>query len=329
MRSVTNMDDRLGIAVAGTILVDKIKGISAYPDCGQLVQILSQEKAVGGLVPNVGVDLKKIDPTLSVYAYGKVGNDEEGDYIIDVLSNNGVDCENIIRDKDESTSYTDVMSVVGGQRTFFTYPGTSSTYGFDDIDFRKMTAKILHLGYFLLLDKIDGGDGEKILKAAEEAGVKTSIDLVSENSDRYNLVIPCLKYTDYLIINELEAAKMAGMDPDPNNLEAIARKLMAMGVKEKVIIHMKDRGVCLSKEGFTLMPAYAATKEYIKGKTGAGDAFCSGALLGIYKGLSDYDILDLASMAAVASLRTADATSGVVSYDELCELCKDLGREEI
>lgn len=323
------MDDRLGIAVAGTILVDKIKGISAYPDCGQLVQILSQEKAVGGLVPNVGVDLKKIDPTLSVYAYGKVGNDEEGDYIIDVLSNNGVDCENIIRDKDESTSYTDVMSVVGGQRTFFTYPGTSSTYGFDDIDFRKMTAKILHLGYFLLLDKIDGGDGEKILKAAEEAGVKTSIDLVSENSDRYNLVIPCLKYTDYLIINELEAAKMAGMDPDPNNLEAIARKLMAMGVKEKVIIHMKDRGVCLSKEGFTLMPAYAATKEYIKGKTGAGDAFCSGALLGIYKGLSDYDILDLASMAAVASLRTADATSGVVSYDELCELCKDLGREEI
>lgn len=329
MRSVTNMDDRLGIAVAGTILVDKIKGISAYPDCGQLVQILSQEKAVGGLVPNVGVDLKKIDPTLPVYAYGKVGNDEEGDYIIDVLSNNGVDCENIIRDKDESTSYTDVMSVVGGQRTFFTYPGTSSTYGFDDIDFSKMTAKILHLGYFLLLDKIDGGDGERILKAAEEAGVKTSIDLVSENSDRYNLVIPCLKYTDYLIINELEAAKMAGMDPDPNNLEAIARKLMAMGVKEKVIIHMKDRGVCLSKEGFTLMPAYAATKEYIKGKTGAGDAFCSGALLGIYKGLSDYDILDLASMAAVASLRTADATSGVVSYDELCELCKDLGREEI
>ena len=91
----------------------------------------------------------------------------------------------------------------------------------------------------------------------------------------------------------------------------------------------KDRGVCLSDEGFTLMPAYAASKEFIKGKTGAGDAFCSGALLGIYKGLSDYDILDLASQAAVASLRTADATSGVVSRKELNELCKDLGREEI
>lgn len=323
------MAERCGIAVAGSILVDKIKGISAYPDCGQLVQIKSMEKAVGGLVPNVGIDLKKIDPELPVFAYGKVGSDEEGDYIIEVLSNNGVDCENVIRDQSEATSYTDVMSVVGGQRTFFTYPGTSSTYGYEDIDFSKMTAKILHLGYFLLLDKIDNGDGEKILKAAKDAGVKTSIDLVSENSDRYNLVIPCLKYTDYLIINELEAAKMAGMEPDAENLEAIARKLMAMGVKEKVIIHMKDRGVCLSDEGFTLMPAYAASKEFIKGKTGAGDAFCSGALLGIYMGLSDYDILDLASQAAVASLRTADATSGVVSRKELNELCKDLGREEI
>ena len=67
------MAERSGIAVAGSILVDKIKGISAYPECGQLVQIISQEKAVGGLVPNVGIDLKKIDPTLPVFAYGKVG----------------------------------------------------------------------------------------------------------------------------------------------------------------------------------------------------------------------------------------------------------------
>ena len=323
------MAEKCGIAVAGSILVDKIKGISAYPECGQLVQIKSMEKAVGGLVPNVGVDLKKIDPALPVFAYGKIGADEEGEYIVDVLSSNGVDCENIIRDENEATSYTDVMSVIGGQRTFFTYPGTSSTYGFEDIDFEGMNAKILHLGYFLLLDKIDGGDGEKILKAAQDAGVKTSIDLVSENSDRYNLVLPCLKYTDYLIINELEAAKMAGMEPEAENLEAIARKLMGMGVKEKVIIHMKDRGVCLSKDGFTLMPAYAASKEYIKGKTGAGDAFCAGALYGIYNEFSDYDILDTASMAAVASLRTADATSGVVSLDELKKLCDNLGREEI
>ena len=323
------MGERCGIAVAGSILVDKIKGISAYPESGQLVQIKSMEKSVGGCVPNVAVDLKKIDPDMPVYAYGKIGDDEEGKYIINVLSSNGVDTANIICDEKEATSYTDVMSVIGGQRTFFTYPGTSASYSINDIDFDKMTAKILHLGYFLLLDKIDNGDGEKILKKAQEAGVKTSIDLVSENSDRYTLVLPCLKYTDYLIINELEAGKLAGIEPEPENLRAIAEKLMEMGVREKVIIHMKDRGVCLSKDGYTLMPAYAVDKDYIKGKTGAGDAFCSGALLGIYMDLSDYEILDLASMAAVSSLSTADATSGIKSRTELIEMSKSLSREII
>ena len=221
------------------------------------------------------------------------------------------------------------MSIIGGQRTFFTYAGSGAKFCYDDIDFDSMTAKILHLGYFLLLDKIDNGDGEKILKEAHQRGIKTSIDLVSENSDRYNLVLPCLKYTDYLIVNELEAGKMAEIEPEPENLEKIARKLMSLGVREKVIIHMKDRGVCLSKEGYTVMPAYAVDKDYIKGKTGAGDAYCAGCLIGIYMGMSDNEILDLGSMAAISSLSAKDATSGVLDLEGLKKLCSNLKREEI
>ena len=124
----------------------------------------------------------------------------------------------------------------------------------------------------------------------------------------------------------VEAAKMAGMEPDAENLEAIARSLMDMGVKEKVIIHMKDRGVCLSKDGFTLMPAYAATKEYIKGKTGAGDAFCAGALVGIYRGWSDREMLEFASACAVMSLGKADATSGLKAEAEITAYCSRFER---
>ena len=65
-----------------------------------------------------------------------------------------------------------------------------------------------------------------------EKGIKTSIDLVSENSDRYNLVLPCLPFTDYLIINELEAARLTGMEADISNLSKIAVKLLDLGVRE-------------------------------------------------------------------------------------------------
>ncbi|MBQ9805099.1 MAG: hypothetical protein IJW49_01125 [Clostridia bacterium] len=65
-------------------------------------------------------------------------------------------------------------------------------------------------------------------------------------------------------------------------------------------------------------------KGYIQGTTGAGDAFCSGALVGIYYGKADEEILNIARMAAAASLRTVDATSGLCSLDELYELAKTL-----
>lgn len=317
------MNNKTGIAVAGTILVDKLNEIGAYPASGELTKILSVSRAVGGAVPNVGIDIKRVDPTIPVCAIGKIGNDAEGDFLVNTLEENGVDASLLVRG-DKPTSFTDVMSIVGGQRTFFTYPGACADFGVDDVDFDKLDAKMLHLGYFLLLDKVDGGDGEKILKAAQERGIKTSIDLVSENSDRYYIVKSCLKYTDNVIINELEAGMIAGIEPSHENLEKTARAIKDMGVSERVIIHMPETGVCLSDNGFFELPSWELPKGFIKGKTGAGDAFCAGALIGIYRGLDEMGILTLAQKSATASLSAADAIGGMVSEAEIDAILKEM-----
>ena len=317
-----------GIAVVGSILVDEINEISSYPKSGELTKIKNVQKSVGGCVPNVAIDLKRICPELQVKAVGKIGADENGEYVKDVLSQNGVELENIALGADK-TSFTEVMSVTGGQRTFFTYAGASADFGVDDVDLNGLNVKMLHLGYFLLLDKIDSGDGEKMLKMAQEKGIKTSIDLVSENSDRYSLVLPCLKYVDNLIINEVEAGAMTGIEPKRENLVEIAKKLKSYGVSERVIIHTPELGVCVSETGVELVPAYALPENFIVGTTGAGDAFCAGALLGIYQEKTDKEILQFASGAAVAALSKADATSGLCTEQEIEEMCKGLKRKEI
>ena len=69
------------IAIAGSILVDKINEISAYPNAGELTKIRSVKKAVGGCVPNVAIDLKKMATDLIVKAVGKIGADEEGEFV--------------------------------------------------------------------------------------------------------------------------------------------------------------------------------------------------------------------------------------------------------
>lgn len=323
------MTGRRGIAIGGTIIIDKINEISAYPEIGELTKIKSVSYAMGGCVPNVGLDLKKLRPSLDVLALGKIGKDANGEFALKSLKDGGLDISGIAENENDATSFTEVMSITNGQRTFFTYPGASADLGFDDIDFDKINSKILHLGYFLLLDKIDAGDGLKILKEASLRGIKTSIDLVSENSDRYSLVIPCLKYTDYLIVNEIEASKMAGIEPLDENLEAIAKKLMSLGVREKVIIHKSDRAVALSKESFTTVPSLNVSKDEIAGTTGAGDAFCAGALLSIYDGKSDKEILEFASSVALVSLFSKDATSGIVCEDKVKEISKKYDRKKI
>lgn len=317
------MINRCGIALAGSLLVDKLNEISAYPAEGELTKILSVFRAVGGCVPNTGIDIKRVDPTITVKAIGKIGNDGEGAFLVNTLKENGVDTS-LIKAGDMPTSFTDVMSVTGVQRTFFTYPGACSDFGFEDIDFDSLDVKMLHLGYFLLLDKIDNGDGKRILQKAQEMGIKTSIDLVSENSDRYSLVADCLKYVDNVIINEHEAGMITGIEPKRENLEEIARKLKQMGVNERVIIHMPELGVCLSDNGYFEIPSFKLPKGFIKGKTGAGDAFCAGALIGIYRDLDEISILTLANKSATASLSAPDAISGMVSESEIDVMLKEM-----
>ena len=312
--------------MAGTVLVDKINEIKGYPACGELTQISRVEKSVGGCVPNVAVDLKKINPDLDVLAIGKIGNDEDGAYVSDVLKTAGVDVSGFVTDEHERTSFSEVMSVLNGQRTFFTYPGTSAAFGYGDIDFDTLTCKILHLGYFLLLEKVDHGDGLRILQEAQARGIKTSIDLVSENSDRYSLVLPCLPYTDYLIVNENEAGKLTGIEPTDENMKAIALRLQELGVREKIVIHKPEYSVCLSKTAYTVVPSYNIPDTYIQGTTGAGDAFCAGTLIGIYKDRSDTEILEFASACAVMALGKADATSGLIPEDEINTYCKQFVR---
>ncbi len=320
------MGKREGIAVVGTLLVDNLFEISAYPAEGELTKIRSVSLACGGLVPNNGIGLKKIAPTLPVLAVGKVGQDDAGNHALRVMREAGVDVSLVKVSESERTSFTDVMSVAGGQRTFFTYPGACATFGIADVPFDDLSCEMLHLGYFLLLDQVDAGDGLAILKEAKARGIKTSIDLVSENSDRYAVVLPCLPFVDNLIINELEAGKLAGLEPTDENLDAIANKLLELGVRERVIIHQPALGLCATREGIVRLPSCKLPKGYVKGKTGAGDAFCSGALVAISEGAAPLEILELAEAAAVASLTAPDATSGLYEKSLLLENIRKFDR---
>ena len=303
------------VVAAGSILVDKINEIGAYPKPGELTQIRALSRVPGGLVPNTGCDVHILDPEVPVAAFGAVGDDDDGRFVVAELRRRGLDTTGVVV-KAAATSFTDVMSVPGGERTFFTYPGASADWGFDDFPFENVSeGDLVLLGYFLLLAKIDAGDGLRILQELKRRGVETAIDLVSANSDRYRLVRECLPYVDHLIVNEIEAARIAGAEWE---LRAVAAKLLELGVRKRDVIHMPEKGVSLLKDGtWTEALSVKLPKGFIKGKTGAGDAYCAGCLVGIFNRLPEREILELGGTAAVGALSAPGAVEGMRSVSEL------------
>jgi len=295
------------IVVAGSIIVDKINEIPGYPREGELVQIRACSKVPGGLVPNTGSDIHILDPEIPVSAFGAVGDDDEGRLVVAELRRRGLNTAGVVIKK-PATSFTEVMSVRDGERTFFTYPGASAEWGYEDFPFAQINeGDIVLLGYFLLLAKIDAGDGKRILEELKRRGAKTAIDLVSEDSERYALVREALPYVDYLIINEVEAKRLGEISTPV------------------LIVHSPEEGI-FYRDGVEVarLPSFKLPKNFIKGKTGAGDAYCAGCLVGIYRGLTEKEILNCGRIAATGSLSAPGATEGMKNFKELKQLCSSI-----
>lgn len=332
------MEDNMnkGIAIAGSLIVDKNKSIDTYPEKGMLVKISGVLDNVGGCVPNTIVDIAKIDNTVPLKAYGKIGRDGEGAFLIKTLCDNGVNTDGIVYSDNLSTSFTDVMNVTStGERTFFQCPGACADFGIDDIDVDLLDCDIFHAGYILLLDKFDELDADygtvmaKLLAKVQEKGIKTSIDVVSEEGERFSkLVPPALKYCNYSIINEIEGGRAVGINPRDKdgkiiveNIEKILAKFFELGVKDLAVIHCPEGGFAMDKTGkFVVVPSLELPKGYIKGSVGAGDAFCAGVLYSIYKGFDLEKTVEIGNLAAAANLSEIDSISGLRSLEKLMEL---------
>ena len=330
------------ITLAGNILVDSVKTIPSWPEQGMLAPIASMRRSVGGAVCNTGIDLKTLDPRLEVAALGKVGRDDNGDFAVATLRERGLDVSGISR-VDVPTTFTDVFTVATtGQRTFFNMHGADSRLTPDDVDPAALGCDIFHLGYLLLLDGLDAPDGEYGTKAARllakvrAAGIRTSVDIVSEQSERFARVVrPALRHCDYLIVNEFEGGWAAGLPCRDaaggireQALADIAGRLLELGVRERVVLHCPETSVACDAAGNTAsLPSLDLPAGWIRGTVGAGDAFCAGVLHSVLRGGDLEAGLRLGSCAAAANLGSVDATGGALPLEETLALEAKFGRK--
>jgi len=329
---------RSGLIAGGNWIIDQVKLIDVYPQPEQLANIRSQAQGTGGAPYNVLIDLARLGARMPLIGAGLVGKDALGGVILDDCKKHNIDTRFLRTTAEAPTSYTDVMTEIGhGRRTFFHNRGANALWTGEDIDFSKTKARIFHLGYLLLLDALDSPDkrfGTKaaaLLARAQEAGLKTSVDVVSEDSDRFpKIVTPALKHVDYCILNEIEAGKTTGFrirqadgKLDTVALRHAAGALLQHGVKELVVIHFPEGGFARTRKGEDFWhSSLNLPAKFIAGTAGAGDAFCAGILFGLHEGWDIPRCLLTAVCAAAASLSDPTCTAGVKPLKTALSLAK-------
>lgn len=326
---------RNGILAGGNWIVDAVKIIDTWPQQDALANIFSTSKGTGGSPFNVLVDLGIMGVDFPLAAVGLVGDDSNGQWIIEQCAALGIDTEELQKTASAPTSFTDVMTVQSnGRRTFFHARGANALLDSSHFDFAETRARIFHLGYLLLLDRLDlpsathGTVAAEVLARAQAAGLKTSIDVVSEDSDRFGkIVLPALKHVDVCIMNEFEAGRVTGRTIrdrevlDRAELRRAMEELLAAGVRERVVVHFPEGGCALGVDGaWHEHGSVRLPDDYIKGAAGAGDAFTAGVLLGWHEGRPVGEALRIGVCAAAANLSSETCTGGLRSLDECLAL---------
>jgi sugar/nucleoside kinase (ribokinase family) len=322
-----------GILCAGTILVDAGKVIDAYPALDHFATIEQVCMSTGGPGLNMAVDLRMLGAAFPIAMIGAIGDDEHGAFLLAECARLGIGTAGVRTLAGAVTSFTDAMvERAGGRRTMFHHSGANARFDASAADLESSGARMLHAGapgiHPIMDSRLPGGDNgwSVLLRRAQGAGLHTNMELVSlEPGRQAEVALPCLPYLDSIVINELEAGALTGIDAsapaadgpvDWGAVEAMAVGLIERGVSVLAVVHFPAGCVAAAPGGRTWRQGSVRLPPgQVRSTTGAGDAFAAGVILGLHEGWPIERCLRLAVASAAACVRSPTTSAGIKSAE--------------
>lgn len=298
------------VVCAGIVVADVWgRPIDTQPEHGRLMLVDEMGMSIGGCAANTGIGLAKLGVDTAII--GKVGNDGFGGFVREAMAAEGVDTSGIAVTDEASSSATMIMIDSSGERTFLHCIGANATMKPSDIDMGLVGgADIFHFAGALVMPGFDGEPAASVMEAAQQAGTKTALDVVWDDTGRWmELLEPILPHTDIFLPSFPEAIEITGRDTP----EEAAEVLMDHGVKT-VALKMGEEG-CYVRTADREIRAPAFRVNVVDG-TGSGDAFVAGFLLGTLAGWDLEDVAHMANAVGAMCVTAAGATAGLRSFGE-------------
>ncbi len=301
------------VACVGIYVADALaKPVDEMPERGKLVLFDQLELHTGGCANNTAIALSRLG--VPTRALGMVGQDAFGDFVLQRLTEAGVDTEGMIR-TDANTSFTFVMVGSDTERTFFHTIGANARLTGADVrrDLIEGT-KVLHVAGTFLMPGFDGAPTAELLEWAQARGIITALDTTWDSSGRWlDTMGDALPHVDFFLPSVDEARAMVGRE----DVGDVAQALLDLGVGT-VALKMGAEGSYIQNADTSLrIPALAVDAV---DTTGAGDSYVGGFLAGQAMRWDLERCGRLASATGAACVTAIGTTPGLRSLEETLAL---------
>ena len=286
----------------GSLCIDHVYSVPDITGAGETVASLGHEVFPGGKGLNQSVAAARAGA--EVMHFGCVG--EDGAWLKEVLAEAGVDASGV-RVATGASGHAVIQVNAAGENAIVIAGGANRELTEADV-----AAALDALGpddWLLLQNEIN--DLEGVLAAAASRGARVAFNVapVDGREAGYDL-----SGTALLIVNEIEAAALAGEDDPSVAVKSLRQRYPNM---EVVLTLGRDGLLHADSGGTTTMPAYQVQAV---DETAAGDAFIGYLMAALLAGDEIASALRTASAAGALAVTKAGAASSIPTPDEVKEL---------
>ncbi len=300
------------VAVVGGLNLDLVIRVPRIPAVGETVHHGRLARYAGGKGANQAVAAARAGATVSML--GAVGDDDAGRGLLDGLRASGVDVTHVTRSQADATGAALIFVDAAGANAIAVAEGANLS-----ARPHQAAAAVARLQPRAVI-----GQGEisaQVTAAAFQAAPPTALRVFNASPvDAHGGVDAA--HVDVVVVNEIEAAQLAGQAIDPGGPGALA-DLLASRTRRGCVVTLGAQGLVARLDGQRCaQPAFAVQ---VVDTTGAGDAFCGVFTAALAAGRSAPDALRWGQAAGALAASRRGAQPSMPSANEIRGLLESGG----
>ena len=276
-------------------------------DYAEKIPVDSFNREIGGNAPNTGIGASRLGLNVSIVS--SIGNDSNGEFVLNKLKNEGIKfLENITKDS-FGTDYSTIINFKG-ERTILAFHEKRSYIFPSNLTPAKW-------GYLSSMGEDFLEFNNKFLSWAKENGVK-----IAFNPGMYELkagigqIKNVLENANLIIVNKEEAESLLfrGSIKVEENIKELLIELRKLGSKAVIITNGREGAYSYNNKEFLYMKTFPGNRIEM---TGAGDSFSSGVLSALISGNNIGESLRWGAANSSSVIQKIGAIEGLLPKEQM------------